>query len=195
MKKVLFFVILLFSTYINSVAQSGMGECVIGEIRMVAFSRIPAGWLPCDGRELQISQNTALFSLLGTQYGGNGVTTFRIPDLRGRMPLGYGQGSGLTPRDMGDAGGEENHTLSAAEMPIHTHGMQISSATGTSDTPTNSNYIAKNSEGVKQYSSTASGYGPALSTAGSGTKHNTMPPFMTINYIICVQGIFPSFQN
>ncbi|MGE5362716.1 MAG: phage tail protein [Bacteroidota bacterium] len=188
MKKALFFVILLFSTYINSLAQDYM----VGEIKMVVFNYAPDGWLLCDGRELPVNQYQALYSLIGTQYGGNGSTTFRLPDLRGRMPLGYGNGTGLTPRTMGAAGGEESHTLTAAEMPSHTHGMQISSATGTSDTPTNSNYIAKNSEGVKQYSSTASGYGPALSSAGSGTKHNTMPPFVTVNYIICFSGIYPS---
>jgi microcystin-dependent protein len=168
-------------------------EAFIGEIRMVAFNYAPMGWLFCDGSILQISQYQALFALIGNQFGGNGSTTFALPDLRSRFPLGAGAGSGLTTRSLATKGGEENHILTTTEMPMHTHSLFVNTAIGTSDSPSG-NFLARNSEGVKQFSTAQNGgsFSPqAVGGNGGGGAHNTMPPYATVNYIICVSGIFP----
>src|SRR5215475_4860563 len=107
-----------------------MSNPFLGEIRMVPFNFAPKGWALCNGQILSIAQNTALFSLLGTTYGGNGVTTFALPDFRGRTPIHFGQGPGLSNRALGQVGGEENHTLIVAELPSHTHTARGSTAAG-----------------------------------------------------------------
>jgi microcystin-dependent protein len=192
MKRLFIIVFMIIGLKLNVFAQ----DAFIGEIKMVAYNFAPVGWLICDGSILQITQNQALFALIGAQYGGNGTTTFALPDLRSRFPLGAGAGSGLTARTLATKGGEENHTLTTTEMPTHAHNMLVNTAVGTTDSPTG-NFLAKNSEGVKQFSTTQNGgtfSSQAVGANGSGGAHNTMPPYTTINYIICVSGIFPQRQ-
>ena len=165
----------------------------IGSIDMVGFNFAPKNWATCDGQLLQIAQNQALFSLLGTTFGGNGTTNFGLPDLRGRVPIHQGQGPGLTPRVMGEKAGEENHTLISSEMPSHNHSLAVNTNGGNSDNPTG-NFIASNSEGIKQYSNSAgsSANGTSLGNAGGSQPHNNMPPYLCVNFVIALFGIFPS---
>lgn len=177
-----------------------MADPFIGEIKMVAFDFAPKGWATCGGQILPIAQNSALFSLLGTQFGGNGQTTFALPDLRGRVPVHQGQGPGLTNRTMGESGGSENVTLALAEMPAHGHSLSpggtlptVSSA-GNATTP-NGNLPARANDGESNYSTAvADGSIPLAGTtapAGGNLPHNNMPPFLTVNFVIALQGIFP----
>jgi microcystin-dependent protein len=165
-----------------------MSEPFIGEVKIVSFNFPPRGWALCNGQLLPINQNQALFSILGTTYGGNGQTTFALPDLRGRTPTYVGQGLVL-----GERGGEENHTLSASEAPQHTHIVQASSATA-----------AANVSPAGMVLAVASGqlYGPLTSPAalnstsitsfGGSQPHANMQPYLVLNFIIALQGIFPS---
>jgi microcystin-dependent protein len=166
----------------------------LGEIIMGGFYFTPSGYLPCDGRLLLIQQNTALFSLLGTTYGGNGRTNFALPDLRDRVALGAGQGRGLSSYNLGDSGGEQTHTLDFSEMPLHTHTLDLtySTALGTTDNPAGA-FLASNASGLAQYEATGT---PSTATGATGTTsvapHNNMQPYLGINYFICTSGIFPS---
>jgi len=169
----------------------------VGEIRWVAFGFEPTGWASCDGRILPINQFLPLFSLLGTTYGGDGRTTFALPDLRGRVQIGQGSGSGLTPRQMGDHGGEEAVTLTVDQMPSHSHPALASSNTGTSDAPAGRVLAntAVGGEDPKIYSSATANVsmGPsAIGSVGGGKPQDNMPPFLTVNCIIALNGIFPS---
>ena len=168
-------------------------DSFIGSIDMVGFNFAPKGWATCDGQLLPINQNQALFSLLGTTYGGNGVTTFALPDLRGRVPIHQGQGPGLSSYVMGQRAGEENHTLIANEIPIHNHSLAVNTNAGTSDNPAG-NYMASNSEGIKQYSNSAgsNANSASIGNAGGNQPHNNMPPYLCVNFVIALQGIFPS---
>jgi microcystin-dependent protein len=166
-----------------------MAEPFLSEIRIFSFGFAPKGWTLCNGQLLQINQNQALFSLLGTTYGGDGRTTFGIPDLRGRVAMHVGNGMVL-----GEKAGEENHTLISSEMPIHTHQTKAS-ANGPTVTPPTSNFWASNT-GFTPYGSTGD---TAMSTqaignTGGSQPHQNMSPFLTLNYCIALQGIFPS-QN
>ncbi len=165
----------------------------LGEIRMFAGNFAPTGWALCNGDTLSISQNVALFSILGTTYGGNGVTNFRVPDLRGRVPVGMGQGTGLTARPEGETGGEETHTLSLTEMPAHTHAALVDTSVGANDRPAGG-FPARNGAGIPQYGAVSSGQlsSTAIGSAGGGQPHNNMQPYLVINYIIALTGIFPS---
>ena len=126
----------------------------IGEIMLFAGNFAPQGWAMCDGQILAIAPNQALFSLLGTAYGGNGTTTFALPDLRGRSPLHWGQGAGLSNRVRGEQGGEVDHTLTLAELPAHTHAVRGSASDGTSASPAGT-YIARNAASIPLYAATA----------------------------------------
>lgn len=169
----------------------------VGEIHMFAGNFAPVGWAFCDGALIPITQNTALFSLLGTTYGGNGTSNFALPDLRGRAPLHNGQGPGLSSYSQGQTGGSENIALTAAQMPAHTHNLAASSAAGTSASPIGQTWAA-GASGTKQYSTPANaGTTVPMNTAmlansGSNTPHNNMQPSLAINYIIALQGIFPA---
>lgn len=167
----------------------------LGEIMMWAGNFAPRGWALCNGQLLPISQNTALFSLLGTTYGGNGQTTFALPDLRGRVPIHHGQGPGLSSYSLGQVGGEETHTLTVQEIPAHQHALQGSSANGTSASPAGL-LPARNPAGIPAYGSTADAafHASAIAPAGGGQPHNVMQPYLTINFVIALQGVYPS-QN
>ena len=168
----------------------------IGEIALVPYNFPPRGWAFCDGQIMSIAQNTALFSLLGTTYGGNGQTTFALPDLRGRVPMhvGGGQGPGLSPYSLGQMGGVEAVTLLTTQMPAHGHAVNASSANGTSDDPSNA-IMGKNASGVPQYSAAAPNAvmaAAAIAPAGGNQPHENRPPYTGLNYIIALEGIFPS---
>ena len=170
-------------------------EPFLGEIMMFAGNFAPRGWALCNGQLLPIAQNTALFSLLGTTYGGNGQTTFALPDLRGRAPIHVGQGPGLSDRVLGQYGGEETHTLTWNEMPNHSHPAYAHAENGTSDTPTGL-LPARNPAGVPQYAAGADvTMSPeAIGNAGGGQPHDNMQPYLVINFCIALQGVFPSQQ-
>ena len=165
----------------------------IGEIRMFAGTFAPRGWAFCEGQLLSIAQYTALFSLLGTTYGGDGRTTFALPDLRGRVPMHPGQGPGLSLRRLGEKGGVEQHTLTTQELPPHTHALYADSSVGTSSGP-GGLAPARNAAGIPQYGpgSNVTLDASAVGTTGGGQPHSIMQPYLAVNYIIALEGIFPS---
>lgn len=172
-------------------------EGTIGEIRMFAGNFAPRNWAFCQGQLLSIAQNTALFSILGTTYGGNGQTTFGLPDLRGRVPVGAGQGPGLPNVDLGEVSGEPTHTLLITEIPAHNHTVTAPAATtSTTDTPSASVAVGPASLGAgvsKNFgTANASLALPTIGIAGGSQPHNNMQPYLGMNYIICMFGIFPS---
>jgi microcystin-dependent protein len=165
----------------------------LGQVIMFAGNYAPTGWAICDGSLMSISQNTALFSILGTTYGGDGKTTFGLPDLRGRVPIGTGQGAGLTNRLLGEMSGEESHTLAVGELPSHTHPAVVDNSAGTSDTPVN-NVPAVNSEGIQHYGTAmnAAMNAGAIGNTGGSQAHNNMQPYLGMTYLIALVGIFPA---
>src|SRR5262245_25519060 len=164
----------------------------LGEVRLFAGNFAPTGWALCNGQILSIAQNTALFSLLGTTYGGNGVVTFALPDLRGRVPIHVGQGPGLSPYDAGEVGGAEAITLLTSEMPSHTHTLNGSSSNGVSDAAA-SNVPARAPSAIPQSApaTDTSLASDAVGSSGGGQPHNSMQPYITLNFIIATTGIFP----
>ncbi len=170
------------------VAPAGM-DPYLGEIAMFAFNFTPYGWMPCDGRLLAISQYSALYSLLGTQYGGNGTTNFALPNLNGRFPLCL---SGT--HTQGEQGGSETVTLTQTQMPAHTHAASASSAQANQRGP-GGNVLAREAMGQDAvYSSQSPDVtmsGNAVGMAGGGQAHNNMPPYLSLNFCIAVEGVFP----
>ncbi|HYI01268.1 phage tail protein [Hyalangium sp.] len=174
-----------------------MSEPFLGEIRLFGGNFAPRGWALCDGQILPIAQNTALFSILGTTYGGNGQTTFALPDLRGRAPLNWGTGPGLTPRSLGEASGVESVTLISSQMPAHNHAIEASTNQGDQFSPAgNVPAVLINQSGQPEnlYSPTPnSAMAPtSLSIAGGSQPHQNMQPFLCVSFIIALEGIFPS---
>ena len=171
-----------------------MADPFIGEIKMFAGNFPPRGYAFCDGQLISIAQNTALFSLLGTQYGGDGQTTFALPDLRGRVPLHQGQGPGLSPRSIGEQIGSETVTLTASQMPFHTHAQVASTNTsspafGPSSAPGAATVIAAfYGSGSPQIDMAAA----AVDATGGSQPHDNMAPYETLSFVIALQGIFPS---
>ncbi|MBV8516254.1 MAG: phage tail protein [Acidobacteria bacterium] len=162
-----------------------MYDAFIGEIRMFAGNYAPEGWAFCDGAELSIGEQPVLFRLIQTKYGGDGHSTFRLPDLRGRAPVHAGNGYAL-----GQKGGSETVTLTLAELPIHIHGFNASTAVATDSTPENKLFGEAASMSI--YAATANAPVPnALDAAGGGQPHENMQPFQVVNYIICMQGYYP----
>jgi len=173
----------------------------VGEIRMFAGNFAPSGWFFCDGSILSISEYEVLFTLLGTTYGGNGTTTFALPDLRGRIPVGVGQGQGLSNYNLGQIAGSETVTLTAANLPSHGHSLNASTSIATTATPGTGVVFAKTPATYLGYlSPTAAGasaktLAPAsVTNSPGGQPHNNMMPGVCLNFIISWQGIYPS-QN
>lgn len=170
-----------------------MSDPYIGQIIMVGFDFAPRNWAVCNGQLLPIAQNTALFSLLGTTYGGNGQTTFALPDLRGRAPMHSGNGVLL-----GEASGAESVTLLATEMPAHTHTVAGASSQACSTGVGTSNAASGRFPAVSSrplYADTPTGTlgsAPVSGSVGGSLPHNNMQPFLTVNFVICLYGIFPS---
>jgi microcystin-dependent protein len=191
MKKILlFFVIVFFSSTTTVKAQA---EPYIGQISIYAFNFAPRGWMPCDGRLLHIAQYQALFALIGTTYGGNGVTTFALPDLRGRIVVVPGNGPGLTPKTLGEMGGTETNTLLISNLPPHNHSINAVSTEGNQNSPTG-NLPADTKTLDKEYSNAAANTTMKTSmvgNTGNGTPVNNMQPYLSIGYYIATEGIFP----
>ena len=165
---------------------------------MFAGNFAPTGWAACNGQLIPISQNTALFSLLGTTYGGDGKSTFALPNLQGMSPMQQGQGAGLSQRFLGETSGETAVTLLQTEMPQHTHTVQATGENATGSDPTNGIWAVAGSRrsSTNLYTATATPatqMNPlALSIAGSSFPHNNMPPYLTVFFIIALQGVFPA---
>ena len=171
-----------------------MSEPFIAEIRIFAGNFAPRSWAFCNGQLLPISQNTALFSLIGTTYGGDGRTTTALPNLKGRAPMHPGRGPGLTSRRLGQRGGVEMVTLSEAQMPNHTHTLRVDGEEDPEDNDPNNHTLARagiyvdvgSNPGLQAMSSSSS------DSTGGSQPHNNLQPFLTINFIIALQGLFPS---
>lgn len=174
-----------------------MSEPFVGEIRMFAGNFSPRGWGFCDGQLLAVSQNDALFSLLGTIYGGDGRTTFGLPDMRGRLPIHQGTGPGLSPRPLGSKSGAENETLTVNQMPSHQHDFVASRASASTQVPTGAvvgdssaaNLLYLSSNDVNQSFNPAS-----ITDTGGSRPHTNLMPALCLNYIIALFGIYPSRQ-
>jgi microcystin-dependent protein len=177
-----------------------MSEPYIGEIIMFAGNFAPRGWALCNGQLLSIAQNSALFSILGTTYGGDGHTTFALPDLRGRVPMQPGAGPGLTPHSLGESSGSETVTLLSPQMPAHTHAI-AAGGNATSSLPASNLFGATTGQTGEGQPVEVFGYAAgtpttmmspqALSTAGGSQPHANMQPYLCVNFIIATEGIFP----
>ena len=171
-----------------------MADPFVAEIRIFPFNFAPKGWAWCDGQLLPLSQNTALFSLLGTTYGGNGKSNFALPDLQGRAPMHPGQGPGLSLHDLGETGGSETVTLLESEIPSHNHSLgAVGGFNGTNNDPTDG-VPAKGDAGLLPYTPS----GPlinmafeSVAPAGGDQPHNNMMPYLTFYFCIALQGVFP----
>lgn len=174
-----------------------MTDQFVAEIRIFAGNFAPSGWAVCNGQLLPISQNTALFSLLGTTYGGDGKVTFALPNLMGRAPLQPGQGQGLSIRDLGETGGVPTVTLLPSEMPTHTHAPQaVTTSSGDTNNPVGATWAAARFGRVAEnlYSTNPPNVQmspQAVGPAGAGLPHNNMPPYLCVTFIIALQGIYP----
>jgi microcystin-dependent protein len=171
-----------------------MSEPFVAEIRIFGFNFAPSGWAMCNGQIMAISQNTALFSLLGTTYGGNGISTFALPNLQSRIPIGPGQGAGLSLRDLGELSGEENVTLLNTQLAAHSHPANCNSNMGNSYDPAG-NLWSVDAGGNNEYGSgtIAGQMSPgAISPTGGGQPHNNIQPYLALNFCIALQGVFPA---
>jgi microcystin-dependent protein len=169
-----------------------MADQFVAEIRVFPFNFAPYGWAVCNGQIMPISQNTALFSLLGTYYGGDGKSNFALPNLQGNVPVGYGQGAGLSPYDLGQSGGTKAETLLVQQIPAHTHSLLADNINGPDN---NSPGNAAFSFPVNMYSTAPGPLAPmapqAIGSAGGNQPHNNMMPFLVLNFCIALQGIYP----
>jgi microcystin-dependent protein len=173
-----------------------MSEPFLGEIRMFAGNFPPKNWAFCNGQIMPISQNTALFSLLGTNYGGNGSTNFGLPNLQGSVPIHWGQGPGLSNRDIGETGGASTVTLIMTEMAPHSHSPSANNAAGTETAPTNAFWAQSSSRDKQNAPGNTTPVVPmapaALDPVGGSQAHENMAPYLAVSYIIALAGIFPS---
>jgi microcystin-dependent protein len=166
----------------------------VAEIRIFPFNFAPKGWAFCDGQLLPLSQNTALFSLLGTTYGGDGKSNFALPNMQGNAPMHPGQGPGLSLHDLGETGGSQTVTLLDSEMPAHSHSLNASNQPGEDPAPGSTEALAR-STGANLYQTSATGLvqlaPQAVAPAGGDQPHNNMQPYLTLNFCIALQGVFP----
>lgn len=174
-------------------------EAYLGQIILFAGDYAPEGWVVCNGQLLSVNQYQALFSLIGTTYGGDGHNTFGIPDLRSRVPVGQGAGPNLTPRTIGQTGGAETVTLTATQMPAHNHTFYASGNTATTTVPTNNVLASMPTNNVFYFDEpagstlTPTAYaGASLSQVGGNQAHENRMPFTAINYLMCVEGLYPN---
>jgi microcystin-dependent protein len=169
-----------------------MADPFVAEIRIFPFNFAPKGWAWCDGQLMPLSQNTALFSLLGTTYGGDGKSNFALPDLQGRAPMHPGQGPGLSLHDLGEAAGSEIVTLLQSEIPAHSHSYSVAGQLGLNNSP--ANQLCAVGDGINLYAP-ATNLTPmapeALAPAGGDQPHNNMQPYLTFYFCIALQGVFP----
>ena len=165
-----------------------MAEPFLSEIRMMSFNFAPNGWALCNGQQLPINQNQALFSLLGTTFGGNGQTTFGLPNLQGKVPIHTGGGFTL-----GQTGGEQSHTVTSAELPTHTHALQATSSNGSAIIPTGNLLAGGTPQPYHAQDGNVTAMNPAsVANVGGSQAHQNMKPFLALNFSIALQGIFPS---
>jgi len=172
-----------------------MSNPFLAEIRIFAGYFAPKGWALCNGQLMPISQNTALFSLLGTYYGGNGTSNFALPNLQGCAPMQAGQGPGLSLRDLGETGGEQTVTLLQTEMPAHSHTAQGDNTAGGFPDPTGQTWGKERGKDVYAAPNPANNVQMqpfALSIAGANLPHNNMPPYLGLTFIIALQGVYPA---
>ena len=179
-----------------------MSEAYVGEIRIVAFNFAPRGWFLCNGQTLAIQQFQALFALTCTEFGGNGINTFQLPNFQGRVPINQGTGPGLSTYVMGEQGGVENVSLLYNNMPIHNHTIGVAAEYGTLTTPSNNilaNTATKEGRETKPgnfdfvpTTANATMAAGAMSQAGGNVPHTNIQPYLTLNFVIAYQGIFPS---
>jgi microcystin-dependent protein len=172
-----------------------MADPFVAEIRIFPFNFAPKGWAFCDGQLLPLSQNTALFSLLGTTYGGDGKSNFALPNMQGNVPMHPGQGPGLSLHDLGETGGVETVTLLESELPAHQHRQMATVENGTQGTLTNGITLATSIAGQLYQTTTNANLVnmnfQSLSFAGGSQPHNNMQPYLTLNFCIALQGVFP----
>ena len=169
-----------------------MADPFVAEIRIFPFNFAPKGWAWCDGQLMPLSQNTALFSLLGTTYGGNGKSNFALPDLQGRAPMHPGQGPGLSLHDLGETGGSETVTLLESETPAHSHSMRAAAEAGEENDPAGAALGVTIGNTLYNSGSTLAPMAPeALSPAGGDQPHNNLQPYLTFYFCIALQGVFP----
>lgn len=169
-----------------------MADPFVAEIRIFPFNFAPTGWAFCDGQLLPLSQNTALFSLLGTTYGGNGNSNFALPDLQGRAPMHHGQSPGLSLRDLGEMGGSDTVTLLESEIPAHSHMVMAANFPADANSPVNNALSRSTNASVYGTGGNAVTMSPlAIAPAGGDQPHNNMQPYLTLNFCIAMQGVFP----
>ncbi|MBE9180906.1 phage tail protein [Oculatella sp. LEGE 06141] len=169
-----------------------MSDPFVAEIRMFAGNFAPTGWAFCNGQILPISQNTALFSLLGTTYGGDGKSTFALPNLQQRIPLQPGQGAGLSLYDLGQTGGSATVTLTTNEIPVHSHTLQATSAPSNKTDPAGNILASARSESYQPPATPPVTMNPgAMAIAGASQPHNNLQPYLVVNFIIALQGVYP----
>lgn len=175
-----------------------MSDQFVAEIRIFGFNFAPTGWAECNGQIMPISQNTALFSLLGTNYGGNGTSNFGLPNLQGNIPMGAGNGAGLTPYVQGETGGVSVVTLDTTQIPSHSHTPQCSTGVADQTSPAGNAPGSPPAQRGQNFYATSLGTPPnpqfnpiVLSVAGGNQPHNNMPPYLAVNFCIALNGIFP----
>lgn len=168
-----------------------MSEPFLAEVRMVGFNFAPRGWAFCDGQILPINQNQSLYSLLGTTYGGDGRTTFALPDLRGRSPIHFGSSDGGQNHPLGQKSGEETHALSVNEMPDHNHIAQASDDAGNTPIPAG-NVLARGNNLYRQPTNLTQLHAGTVTNVGGGQAHDNMQPYLAVNFCIALRGLFPS---
>ncbi len=176
-------------------------EAYVGQIQLFAFSRVPTGWQLCDGSLLSIAQNDVLYAVIGTTYGGDGINTFAVPDLRGRVPIHQGQGNGLSLHVLGERAGSEAVTLITTSMPAHPHGLQVAAAdppVGAAFTPSPTLDFATAVGGPLPYAASVAGgtveplAAATIAPAGNGLPHDNMMPTLVMNYCIALYGVYPT---